>query len=103
MGADDVKAIAAEAAREAIRQYKEDERKTRKKTILRNTRVLLEHYINLKSHADKARYKAGDEIILDGGCVSIKRQGQEEIYIESIKRSRIVTMIILSHIDQCMD
>ncbi len=103
--AQDVNEIAKAAAMEAIRQYKEEEKKQQKKAILHNTRVLLNHYTSLKEHYDNAKYRAEDiiSVEIDDRHVNIKRTDGEEIFIESIKRSRVVTLIMISHIDTCMD
>jgi len=93
--------IATAAAKEAIKMYKEEQKKQQKKTVLRNTRVLLNHYNDLKNHYEHAKCQTSDiiDIKMEDGRVSITSSKNEEIVIESIKRSRMVTLIMLKHID----
>lgn len=42
------------AAKEAIKQYDKEQKEKQKKTVFHNTRLLLKHYNDLKSHLDNA-------------------------------------------------
>ena len=53
-----IKAVASEAAKEAVKQHIKTEKKNEQKRVLRNTRLLLSHYHELKSHCENAKYSA---------------------------------------------
>lgn len=100
-----IKAAAYEAAREAIKEYNKAELKKDQKKVLRNTRLLLSHYTELKCHYECAKYRTEDIIAVkfDGDRIDITKGIGEDVHISSIKRSKMVTMIMLSHIDTCLD
>ena len=94
--------------REGIKYIKEQEyHKTKKRydRRLRNTRMLLKHYRNLKIHdklADKSNssvYENNAIDILD----DIDPINDEEQYIQAISRTRIRTSIIVGHINKSME
>jgi hypothetical protein len=92
------------AAMEYIMEEKKTQQKGRYDRRLRNTRLLLKNYRTLKQHAQgavfnakKAKENAVD--ILDG---LDSFQFDDNLYIESIKRSQQRTIIILRHIDEMM-
>ena len=92
------------AAMEYIMEEKKTQQKGRYDRRLRNTRLLLKNYRTLKQHAQgavfnakKAKENAVD--ILDG---LDSFQFDDNLYIESIKRSQQRTIIIMRHIDEML-
>ena len=92
------------AAIEYIDAEHKKARKGRQDRRLHNTRLLLKNYRLLKEHtkgaifsADMAKERAID--ILDGYDLGM----DDNLYIESIKKSQQRTLIILAHIDQMLE
>lgn len=92
------------AAMEYIMEEKKTQQKGRYDRRLRNTRLLLKNYRTLKQHAQgavfnakKAKENAVD--ILDG---LDSFQFDDNLYIESIKKSQQRTIIILRHIEEML-
>jgi hypothetical protein len=94
--------IAREAAKEAIKLYKQQERNDIKKNRLHNTGLLLNHYIDFLDHYELIKYKSSDiinEFVDDLGLSDLGMNEQDEVYIYSIKRSKIRTKIMISQIE----
>lgn len=93
------------AAEKVMSRGKNDQEKSRYKRRLHNTRLLLANYRELKEHVsgaifDSRKTKESALDILD----SLDREKLENnLYIESIRRSQQRTMIILAHIDQMLE
>lgn len=93
-----IEAIAERAAYNAIKKLKEEEKSAKRKGAFRNTELLLRHYNTFKEYAENAKYKATDLIELkDFEC-----SDRELLYISSILRSKIRTLIMITHIDTAM-
>ena len=88
------------ATKEAIKEYDKELRQQQKKKVFHNTRLLLKHYNDLKSHVDKAidEFKTLEADLSDIGDIE-----RDELYILSIKRSKSKTLIMIAHIDMAMD
>ncbi len=95
--------IALAAAKEAIKELREEEKAGRKKQIFQNTNVLLEHYLDLKAYCGNAVYKGSPREDVEDAYdeESINLDG-DEITIKSIKSNREVTMIFIAHIDMAL-
>lgn len=93
--------LAVDAAREAIKLYKREEKDKVKKDRLHNTGLLMSRYVELAEHYENIRYKA-TEIEEDLEPTDFKAVTQDDIIIDSIKRSKIRTMIILSQINSAV-
>jgi hypothetical protein len=85
-------------AKEAIKQYKEDVEQEERKTLFRNTKALLNHYHELKEHCQDT---LNEEKNISEEMDFI-RQLREDIVLESIKRTRSRTILMMSHIDGCL-
>lgn len=90
--------LAREAAMEAFKIYKQQERNDIKKNRLHNTGLLLNHYMDFIDHYETIKYKASD-IIDDLEVSEICPTDQDEVIIYSIKRSKIRTKIMISQIE----
>jgi len=100
--------IALEAAKTAIREFKADERKAKKKRAFQNTNLLLEHYYDLQGFTRSAVFHRSDtpyETDEAGENLQkiIEEVSGEEITVKSIKRSRELTMIMISHVDTALE
>jgi len=92
------------AAMEYLIEEKKAQRKGRYDRRLRNTRLLLKNYRILKQHVQGAVFNAKQAKesaidILDG---LDEFSFDDNLYIESIKRSQQRTFIILQHIDEML-
>lgn len=87
-------------ALETIDKIKTEKMKARFDRRLRNTKLLLQNYRNLMQHCEDAIYEIQNDPyeILD----QIDDQ-EDDLYIESIKRTKDRTSIILNHINKMMD
>ena len=98
--------IASAAAKEAVREWKEQERKAKKKKAFQNTNLLLEHYLDLKDFCENAVFQ-DDPMAVDETQQRIYKildeVSGEEVTVRSIRRSREITLIMLSHVDTALE
>jgi hypothetical protein len=98
--------MASAAAKEAVREWKEQERKAKKKKAFQNTNLLLEHYLDLKDFCENAVFQ-DDPIAIDEHQQKIYKildeVSGEEVTVRSIRRSREITLIMLSHVDTALE
>ncbi|MGL5084936.1 MAG: hypothetical protein ACRC68_04340 [Clostridium sp.] len=85
----------------AIKEYEKSKVIKRKNKILYNTKLLLNHYNDLKNHADNAVYK---QTVKYMGRLEAKEQNYtDDCYlIESIKESRVKTLMMIENIDMAL-
>lgn len=106
---DEIIRIAAKAGAEAAIQKEAEKKKELEKKKhskrLRNTKLLLEHYREFKAYSANVVYNAETSPhaidILE--ALWIKDDDRRELVIDSIKRSAVRTMVIVSHIDTMLD
>ncbi len=93
-------AIGAKEALKAFDQKREKEYKSRSDRRLRNTKLLLRNYHMLKEHAQNSVFGRTqmEESALDI-LESMMTMYDNEVIIESIKRSATRTAVIVSHIE----
>lgn len=96
--------VIQKAVNKAIREFDEKQKKEQKHKVLHNTKLLMRHYNSLKLHADNAIYSI-DKLKeqKDNGCLGEKEIEDDKAYILSIRRSRVRTLIMVSHIEQAME
>ncbi len=98
--------MASAAAKEAVREWKEQERKAKKKKAFQNTNLLLEHYLDLKDFCENAVFQ-DDPMAVDETQQKIYKildeVSGEEVTVRSIRRSREITLIMLSHVDTALE
>lgn len=114
MTSEEIIKLAAQAGADAAIKKMADERaqekQTRKKRTLRNTKILLENYRAFKIHSEKAVYSAEEAISASEQADDIKSllnlmwdpNGRSDMIIRSIKESAIRTKIIMAHIDSML-
>lgn len=111
-----------ESAKNAIREFFKEQKKAAKEHVFHNTKLLMEHYISLKKHSERAvgslrsalAIKNTDKDIEDflspGDYDTPKEYRndereleelayEDEIYIKSIEQSKFRTLTMLTHID----
>ncbi len=101
---DEIIRIAAETgARTALETLEKEKKKVKKSRYdrrLRNTKLLLRNYRMFKEHTKNAVFETSD---LDENAIDIldmiyEYSGNDDLYVESIKRSVTRTSIILTHV-----
>lgn len=95
----------AKAALEALEQERKKSQKNRHDRRLRNTKMLLRNYRMLSAHCTSAIYDAKQ--IVDENAIDILDLMEdylydEDLYVESIKKSAKRTYIIMSHISEML-
>lgn len=97
--------IGIKTGMEFIRKEKEVRRKSRYDRRLRNTKLLLREYRKLKAYCDDAVYSSKQ---VEKNAIDILDEMDEfefdnEMYIDSIKRSKERTLVIIEHINKMLD
>lgn len=85
----------SKAVKIAIKEYSKEQKEEQKQKVLHNTKLLMKHYNSLKLHADNAVYKADD-------LMDIEYSDEDRVYISSIMRSRLRTMVMVAHIEMAL-
>nr|WP_092074962.1 DUF1492 domain-containing protein [Dendrosporobacter quercicolus]NSL49590.1 DUF1492 domain-containing protein [Dendrosporobacter quercicolus DSM 1736]SDN23957.1 hypothetical protein SAMN04488502_11546 [Dendrosporobacter quercicolus] len=87
----------------AVREYDEEQRKSKHDKRLRNTKLLLDNFQALQEHCKNAIYdiKMAKENAID--ILDELLDKEDDVYIESIKRSVTRTSIIVSHVNAMLD
>ncbi|MDF2610059.1 MAG: hypothetical protein K0R92_1533 [Lachnospiraceae bacterium] len=81
------------AVKKAIREYAKQEKMERRKKALHNTKLLLKNYNKIKSSIEEAISEANQlEAYTD----------EEEVYINSIRKSKLRSLIVISHIEKAL-
>jgi hypothetical protein len=91
--------IANLAAEQAVKKYHDQEKEKKKDYRFRNTRLLLKNYNLFRDHLKNA--KSNIKEVND--VIDIKSYDEDELYINSIRKSKLKTLIILSHIEVALE
>lgn len=83
-----------------IQTAMETERQIQRNQILHNTRILMEQYIEMRKHCENAVSESDD---LDSVEFAIFKSDNENTYMESVRRSKLKTAMMLTNIDRAMD
>lgn len=92
----DINEVVDKAVKRAIQEYNKQMLIEKKKKVFHNTRLLMKHYNELKDHVTNA-IDSSDEVELD--WIDIESMDKDKLYIQSIKKSKIKTLIMIAHID----
>lgn len=84
--------------RNAVAEALTAERRLRKTKILYNTRMLMESYIEMRKHIEYAISEAEE---LEG--IEMAAIVNESAYLESVRRSKTKTALMLTNIDRAME
>lgn len=90
---EEIHAIATESAQKAIKEYKKEEEKTKKKDKYHDTYAVMKIYRDVAIHIEKS-ISDGEQLKLEG-----MTEAQRHTYIQSIRSSKIKSMLMTSHID----
>lgn len=88
-----------ETIKRAIKAYDKEKEAEKRKGVLHNTRLLLRHYNDLTAHYEMA--VDDSEKIKYSFDIDVREL--DEVYIKSIMKSKIKTMIIIAHIDMALE
>lgn len=100
---ENIEEIVRETVVTTIKEYEKKINEHNRRKILYNTKLLLKNYNELKNHALNAVYKniECEEIDKENGEDS--NYSDDEILIESIKKSKAKTIIMIAHIDVALE
>lgn len=90
----------SKATKVAIKEYDREKKQEKRKKVFHNTRLLLSHYNDLKSHVENA---ISDATRLETDLIEIQDIERDELYILSIKKSKTKTLIMIAHINMAME
>lgn len=86
------------AVKKAIKEYSKEQKSERKKKALHNTKLLLKNYRKIQQSIEEAvseiKQLEQNYIVLDDS---------DELYIESIRRSKLKSLIVIAHIDKALE
>lgn len=85
------------AVKTAIKEYSKEQKIEKKKKALHNTKMLLKNYDKIKSSIKNAISEANQ---LEQDSTSFDKK--EEVYINSIRRSKLKSLIVIAHIDSAL-
>jgi hypothetical protein len=81
----------------AIKEYNKQQLSEKKRKALHNTKMLLKNYEKIRSSINEA---ISEESQLNE---SFRYDDEDEVYINSIRRSKLRSMIVVAHIDRAME
>lgn len=91
---------ANKAATEAVKEFRMKEKQDNSKNTLHNTRLLLKKYNELVNNIENSIDRVNQ---LEDSLINYDDIDEDELYIKSIKRSKIKTLIMIAHIDKAME
>lgn len=97
-----IEEIVKETVSATIKEYEKRINERNRIKILYNTRLLLKNYNELKNHALNAIYKNIDCEDEDKIFGVNANYSDDDVFIESIKKSKMRTLIIITHIDAAL-
>lgn len=99
MEAMEVEKIAKQAAKEAVAEVRKEDRQKKKVKIFQNTKVLMENYNRMAKSVEEG---VSDLSSLTEDPVEGLEDDNANIFIESIVRSKLRSLVMLAHIDKCL-
>lgn len=94
-----IEEIAKTAAKEAVTEIKRQERKNRKVKIFQNTKALMENYNRIVKSVEEGVSDLAD---LTDEPIEGLDDDNENIFIQSIVKSKLRSLIMLAHVDRCL-
>lgn len=91
--------VAKMAAKEAVSEFAKAQEREARQRVFQNTKLLMENYNSIKAHVEDGIADTTDleEDINTSGV------DPDELFIYSIKRSKLRSLVMLSHIDKCLE
>lgn len=92
--------IAKQAAQEAVKELKASIDREHRAKIFQNTKYLMENYSRIKDSVEQGVSSARE---LEPDTYNIDFEGElDEIFVESIRRGKVRSVVMLAHIDKCL-
>ncbi|WP_367569056.1 helix-turn-helix domain-containing protein, partial [Lacrimispora sp.] len=86
------------AALEAVREFEKSQRKNRRVKVFQNAKKLMENYNRICQSVQE-----GVSEISDMDCADeLEEFSEEDIYINSIVKSKLRSIVMIAHIDKCL-
>lgn len=85
------------AVKKAIKEYGREQKVERKKKALHNTKLLLKNYRKIQTSIEEG---VSEAMQLEQDYIVLNET--DELYIESIKRSKLRSLIVIAHIDKAL-
>lgn len=85
------------AVKTAIKEFNRQQVAEKKRKALHNTKMLLRNYEKIKSSIDEAIYEESQL------KESLRYDGEDEVYINGIRKSKFKSLIVIAHIDRAME
>lgn len=92
MGSEEIKKI----SKEILKEIRKEEQELKRKGVYHDARLLMKHYNDLKTHYEKG---ISDIKGIQENIDTFNDMDEEDIYIYSIKSSKIRTLIMISHLE----
>lgn len=89
--------IINKAVSKAIKEYNKQQVSEKKRKALHNTKMLLKNYDKIKSSIEEA---ISEESQLNE---SLRYDDEDEVYINSIRKSKLRSLIVVAHIDKALE
>ncbi|MBW6408487.1 helix-turn-helix domain-containing protein [Clostridium weizhouense] len=93
--------VIEKAVKTAIKEYDKEQKSIDKKRVFHNTKLLMKHYNDLKSHIIYSISDINDIGVTDK--IELEKEEYDELYILSIKQSKVKTLIMISHVDSSLE
>lgn len=90
--------LAKTAAMEAVREFEKSQKKSRKVKVFQNAKKLMENYNRICKSVQEGVSELSD---VDGG-EDLEELSAEDIYINSIIKSKLRSIVMIAHIDKCL-
>lgn len=95
-----MKQVLKEAALEALREFRKEEKEKVRKGRLRNTRLIMDNYLTFVEHYENIRESAREAIEdIEERELNFDDAEMGDIIIESIKRTKLRTRVMIRHIE----
>lgn len=86
------------AALEAVREFEKSQKKNRKVKVFQNAKKLMENYNRICKSVQEGVSELSD--VEDGE--ELEELSADDIYINSIIKSKLRSIVMISHIDKCL-
>ncbi|WP_024348018.1 hypothetical protein [Lacrimispora indolis] len=90
--------LARTAALEAVKEFEKSQKKNRKVRVFQNAKKLMENYNRICQSVQEGVSELSD---VDDG-EELEELSAEDIYINSIIKSKLRSIVMIAHIDKCL-
>lgn len=104
----EIESAIQEAVKVAIREYDKEKKLQGKRNAFHNTKLLMKHYNDLKEHVRrgisdvKELESSREDLIEHKNEIDDLYMNTDELFIESIKKSKSKSIIMIAHIDAAL-